>query len=104
MPRHANDVYIYAMHSSAETRESYKVPFNKKSLWLEARQPHIFDRFEFIATYLWYMADLFSIPYTFLDFYQNYMAFWPLTSSFSDERDNFDFLNNNRFPGKTIYV
>ena len=37
--------------------------------------------------FLWSLAVLFLIARYFLDVYQNYMAFWPLTSSYFVERN-----------------
>ena len=37
--------------------------------------------------FLWYLAVLFLDSAILFDFYQNHMAFWPQTSSFSIERN-----------------
>ena len=41
----------------------------------------------FRVFFLWCLAVLFQIARFYFDFYQNHMAFWPQTSSFSFKRD-----------------
>ena len=41
----------------------------------------------FRGFFLWCLSVLFQIARLFLDFYQNHMAFWPQTSSFSFVRE-----------------
>ena len=50
-------------------------------------ESHVFDQFKFSRFFLRSLVVLFQIMHSFLDFYQNYTAFWPLTSSFPVERD-----------------
>ena len=65
----------------------FKVPFNWKArgYWPKSRMYLI--GLNFRGFFLWCLAVLFQIAGFYFDFYQNHMAFWPQTSSFSFERD-----------------
>ena len=78
---------IVFIFSSIIDRWYNKVPFNGKTRGQRLKSHIHLIGLNFHGFVLWSLAVLFLIACTFLNFYQNYMAFWPLSSSFSVERD-----------------
>ena len=66
---------------------SYKAPFNGKARGNKPKSHMYLISLNFRVFFLWSLAVLILAVRYFLDVLQNYMAFWPLTSSFSVERD-----------------